>query len=238
MTSEDPLVLRSDRADGLTTLTLNRPGQFNSLSKEMLTALQARLDAIAAGEAGACRRHRWRRQGFLRRPRPQGNARQPRQGFMQALFRQCGRTDADPHPHAAAGHRPRARHRHRGRLPAGRRCATSRSPPTSPNSPSPASMSACSARRPPWPRPQHGPQAGPGNAAHRRLHRRPGSAGQGPGQSRRARRRTGRRDRAAGAVDRRQVAVAVRIGKRMFYRQLEMGLDAAYHSPARPWPAT
>ena len=33
MTYEDPLVLRTDRADGLTTLTLNRPGQFNSLSK-------------------------------------------------------------------------------------------------------------------------------------------------------------------------------------------------------------
>ena len=47
MILEDPLVLRTDRADGLTTLTLNRPGQFNSLSKDMLTALQAELDAIA-----------------------------------------------------------------------------------------------------------------------------------------------------------------------------------------------
>ena len=36
MTTEEPLVLRSDSADGLTTLTLNRPSQFNSLSKEML----------------------------------------------------------------------------------------------------------------------------------------------------------------------------------------------------------
>mgnify|MGYP001764566070 CR=1 FL=1 len=44
-TTDEPLVLRSDRADGLTTLTLNRPGQFNSLSKDMLTALQAELDA-------------------------------------------------------------------------------------------------------------------------------------------------------------------------------------------------
>ena len=50
-TTDEPLVLRSDRADGLTTLTLNRPGQFNSLSKDMLTALQAELDAIAASEA-------------------------------------------------------------------------------------------------------------------------------------------------------------------------------------------
>ena len=47
MTLEDPLVLRSDRADGLTTLTLNRPGQFNSLSQAMLTAIKTALDAIA-----------------------------------------------------------------------------------------------------------------------------------------------------------------------------------------------
>ena len=48
MILEEPLVLRTDRADGLTTLTLNRPAQFNSLSKDMLTALQAELDDIAA----------------------------------------------------------------------------------------------------------------------------------------------------------------------------------------------
>lgn len=46
--TDAPLVLREDRADGLTTLTLNRPSQFNSLSKEMLSALQSELDAIAA----------------------------------------------------------------------------------------------------------------------------------------------------------------------------------------------
>jgi alanine-synthesizing transaminase len=33
MTTTEPLVLRTDRADGLTTLTLNRPNAFNSLSK-------------------------------------------------------------------------------------------------------------------------------------------------------------------------------------------------------------
>ena len=50
-TTTEPLVLRHDRADGLTTLTLNRPGQFNSLSKDMLSALQGELDSIAASEA-------------------------------------------------------------------------------------------------------------------------------------------------------------------------------------------
>jgi len=90
MTIEVPLVLRSDRADGLTTLTLNRPGQFNSLSKDMLTALQAELDAIAASEgvrvvviAGAgkafCAGH------DLKEMRANRD-----KEFMQALFRQCG----------------------------------------------------------------------------------------------------------------------------------------------------
>ena len=90
MTLEDPLVLRSDRADGLTTLTLNRPGQFNSLSKEMLTAIKTELDAIAADEsvrvvviAGAgkafCAGH------DLKEMRANHD-----KGFMQALFRQCG----------------------------------------------------------------------------------------------------------------------------------------------------
>jgi enoyl-CoA hydratase/carnithine racemase len=44
--TNEPLVLRSDDS-GVTTLTLNRPKQFNALSMEMLDALQAALDAIA-----------------------------------------------------------------------------------------------------------------------------------------------------------------------------------------------
>ena len=90
MILEDPLVLRTDRADGLTTLTLNRPAQFNSLSKDMLTAVQAELDAIAASEsvrvvimAGAgkafCAGH------DLKEMRANHS-----KEFMQALFKQCG----------------------------------------------------------------------------------------------------------------------------------------------------
>ncbi|MCA1939240.1 MAG: enoyl-CoA hydratase [Dechloromonas sp.] len=87
--SEEACLLRDDRADGLTTLTLNRPGQFNSLSREMLTALQTELDAIAADEtvrvvviAGAgkafCAGH------DLKEMRANHS-----KEFMQALFRQC-----------------------------------------------------------------------------------------------------------------------------------------------------
>lgn len=45
-TTNEPLVLRSDDS-GVTTLTLNRPKQFNALSMEILDALQAALDTIA-----------------------------------------------------------------------------------------------------------------------------------------------------------------------------------------------
>lgn len=43
----DPVLLRSDNEDGVVTLTLNRPDQFNALSDELLDALQAALDALA-----------------------------------------------------------------------------------------------------------------------------------------------------------------------------------------------
>jgi enoyl-CoA hydratase/carnithine racemase len=42
-----PLLLREDR-NGVAWLTLNRPRQFNALSKDLLTALQGALDAIAS----------------------------------------------------------------------------------------------------------------------------------------------------------------------------------------------
>ena len=43
--SETPILLREDDA-GVTTLTLNRPAQYNALSSAMLDELQTALDAI------------------------------------------------------------------------------------------------------------------------------------------------------------------------------------------------
>lgn len=48
MTTTPPLVLRTQDAQGIRTLTLNRPDAFNALSEAMLDALQAELDAAAA----------------------------------------------------------------------------------------------------------------------------------------------------------------------------------------------
>lgn len=42
----EPFIIRED-SNGVATLTLNRPKQFNALSSDMLTAMQAQLDSIA-----------------------------------------------------------------------------------------------------------------------------------------------------------------------------------------------
>lgn len=86
----EALLLRDDR-DGIVTLTLNRPAQFNALSTELLTALQAELDKVGADStarvvvlAGAgkafCAGH------DLKQMRANHD-----KGYMQALFAQCGR---------------------------------------------------------------------------------------------------------------------------------------------------
>ncbi|MCP5195919.1 MAG: enoyl-CoA hydratase [Gammaproteobacteria bacterium] len=87
--SQDLLVLRQDEA-GVATLTLNRPKHYNALSRAMLDALQAALDAIATDEsirvvviAGGgpafCAGH------DLKEMRAQTD-----RAFHQALFTQCG----------------------------------------------------------------------------------------------------------------------------------------------------
>jgi enoyl-CoA hydratase/carnithine racemase len=47
LAEKQPLVL-STVANGVVTLTLNRPERFNPLSREMIAAIQAELDAIAS----------------------------------------------------------------------------------------------------------------------------------------------------------------------------------------------
>jgi enoyl-CoA hydratase/carnithine racemase len=86
----EPILLRADDK-GIATLTLNRPAQFNSLSQAMMTELQAALDAIAADPsvrvvviAGAgkafCAGHDLKemRANYTKE-------------FQQALFRQCSK---------------------------------------------------------------------------------------------------------------------------------------------------
>jgi enoyl-CoA hydratase/carnithine racemase len=88
--SDEPILLRTD-ANGVATLTLNRPKQFNALSQAMLSALQHELDDIAqqtslrvvvlaATGKAFCAGHN------LKEMRSHTD-----KAFHSALFAQCGR---------------------------------------------------------------------------------------------------------------------------------------------------
>jgi enoyl-CoA hydratase/carnithine racemase len=51
LTGDDPLLLRQTDARGVVTVTLNRPQAFNALSEAMLAALQTELDDLARDES-------------------------------------------------------------------------------------------------------------------------------------------------------------------------------------------
>ena len=91
MDATSQLVLRTDDARGVTTLTLNRPAAFNALSEALLTELQNTLDnlaqdkklrvlVIAAAGKAFCAGH------DLREMRAD-----PSLDYYQKLFAQCGR---------------------------------------------------------------------------------------------------------------------------------------------------
>lgn len=91
LTTEDPLLLRQQDARGVLTITLNRPQAFNALSEAMLAALRHEFDAVARDEtvrvvvlaaAGKafCAGH------DLREMRAE-----PSQDYYRALFDQCAK---------------------------------------------------------------------------------------------------------------------------------------------------
>ncbi|OIQ71710.1 2,3-dehydroadipyl-CoA hydratase [mine drainage metagenome] len=88
-TTTAPLIITTRDARGLVTLTLNRPDAFNALSEALMTALQFELDAlakddrvravvIAAAGKAFCAGH------DLREMRAQ-----PSHAYYQTLFKQC-----------------------------------------------------------------------------------------------------------------------------------------------------
>jgi enoyl-CoA hydratase/carnithine racemase len=90
--STEPLLLQDQDARGVVTLTLNRPQAFNALSEDLLDALQAALDrlrgdagvrvvVIAAAGTAFCAGH------DLKEMRAE-----PSLGYYERLFAQCGRT--------------------------------------------------------------------------------------------------------------------------------------------------
>ncbi|HUH58683.1 MAG TPA: enoyl-CoA hydratase [Candidimonas sp.] len=90
MSTEAQLVL-ADRTDGVLTLTLNRPDQFNALSEEMLTALQAQLDAAASDDSLRCVVLAGAGRAFCAGHDLKQMRATPEQPYYERLFAQCGR---------------------------------------------------------------------------------------------------------------------------------------------------
>ena len=91
LTTDDPLLLRSQDARGVITLTLNRPQAFNALSEAMLDALQAELDAIAADPAARLLVIRANGKAFCAGHDLKEMRAEPSLAYYQRLFAQCGR---------------------------------------------------------------------------------------------------------------------------------------------------
>ena len=83
-------VLRSDSA-GIVTLTLNQPHTFNVLSSAMLTALQQHLDAIAVDKSARVVVLASTGKAFCAGHNLKEMRANPEQEFQQALFDQCSR---------------------------------------------------------------------------------------------------------------------------------------------------
>ena len=108
LTTDDPLLRVTKDPRGAITVTLNRPQAFNALSEAMLAALQAEFDAIARDDSARvvvlaaagrafCAGH------DLKEMRANHD-----KAFMQALFRQCAKVmntlQAMPQPVIARVH--------------------------------------------------------------------------------------------------------------------------------------
>lgn len=90
-TNEESILLRTDQ-NGIATLTMNRPKQFNALSQTMLDALQSELDAIAADEAVRVVVIASNGKAFCAGHDLKEMRSHPDQGWQQALFDQCSQT--------------------------------------------------------------------------------------------------------------------------------------------------
>ncbi|HZH11735.1 MAG TPA: enoyl-CoA hydratase [Microvirga sp.] len=90
MAFEEPILVREER-DGVVTLTLNRPGQYNALSEEMLHVLQENLDEISADESARCVVIAGAGKAFCAGHDLKQMRANPRQEYYEDLFQRCGR---------------------------------------------------------------------------------------------------------------------------------------------------
>jgi enoyl-CoA hydratase/carnithine racemase len=87
----EALVLRTRDARGVVTLTLNRPLAFNSLSEGMLTALQQELDGVAEDKGARAVVLAATGKAFCAGHDLKEMRAAPSLDYYQRLFKQCGR---------------------------------------------------------------------------------------------------------------------------------------------------
>ena len=119
-TTHTHALLLFETKDGIATVTLNRPGQFNALSTALIDELQSALDRIGRGPERSGGRARGARPRVLRRSRPQGDSRDGRRCGSRGALRALQPDDDDARAAAAARHREGARAGHCGWLSARR----------------------------------------------------------------------------------------------------------------------
>ena len=86
-----PLVLRERDERGVVRITLNRPNAFNSLSEATLSALQAELDAVQADETARVVVIAAAGKAFCAGHDLKEMRAKPSQAYYERLFAQCGR---------------------------------------------------------------------------------------------------------------------------------------------------
>jgi enoyl-CoA hydratase/carnithine racemase len=87
----EPYVLNERDERGVVTLTLNRPQQFNALSEEMMAALQAELDAVARDDAARAVVIAARGKAFCPGHDLKQMKASPSADYYRALFAQCSK---------------------------------------------------------------------------------------------------------------------------------------------------
>ena len=87
----DQALVESRDARGVVTLTLNRPASFNALSEEMLAALQAGLDALAGDESVRAVVLAGAGKAFCAGHHLKEMIAQPDEDYYRKLFAQCAR---------------------------------------------------------------------------------------------------------------------------------------------------
>lgn len=89
-TSDEKMLLR-EQSEGIVTLTLNRPSQYNCLSEEMLESLQQELAQISSDESVQCVVLAANGKAFCAGHDLKQMRANPEKAYYQSLFAECGK---------------------------------------------------------------------------------------------------------------------------------------------------